>query len=272
VEGFPVHEFKRYVEEQNRKYHLREITLNKTRYPSSDIVFMAHTPDQLSQTLKEFVSSTKRYGMNFGINSTQRTGIYEYKKLRELPALDHLDEKVMKKYYLAFNKIFFLGVLKNMAVLEIHGAFPGRAGDCASHDGGSRDVPPNTAHLIRLHPDRDNHDSSEEFLKSYLGTLLHETLHAFLSSYSCHCSKECKDKYKSRVGSHGHVWQESAHAIEKATAHLLNKTLSLHRQPSVFVEWHSTGSAPLETEIDVAAWGMKYSEVLLDFVRRQKQG
>jgi len=97
-------------------------------------------------------------------------------------------------------------------------------------------------------------------------------LHAFLSSYSCHCSKECKDRYTDRVGSHGHVWQESAHAIEKATALLLNEGLSLNRQSGLANDWHSAGSAPLESEIDVAAWGMTYSEVFTEFKQYQKQG
>jgi hypothetical protein len=196
----PSSKFRKRIAEDIRNQHLRKIVLNKTKYPSSDIVFLGHTPEQLAGALKDFVHSWKIFGKNYGINRTQRTGISEYKKLRKGTSPDHPDAKLLKKYCLSFNKIFFLGALRNLAVVQIHGANPTSEGDCYSHDNsGKVDVPPNSASLIKLFEHKGAYYSNDALLKGYLGTLLHEMLHSFLSIYSCRCSQECNDRYKCHV-------------------------------------------------------------------------
>lgn len=82
---------------QNDRRHLPRITLNEIKFPSSDIVWGRHTPDEVARALKEFVSSQKRGGKNYGINRTQRTGISEYNHLRKLASPDHPDAELLEK-------------------------------------------------------------------------------------------------------------------------------------------------------------------------------
>lgn len=175
------------------KYHLRRITLNPTGYPSSDIFWAGHTPEDLARTLKEFVKSRRIGGRNFGINSTQRMGLGEYKRLRACEAPDNLDPTTLKKYYLAFNKVFFLGALRNLVVTQNFGAHPSQNGDCSSHDNAGRlDIPARSGSLITLYDRRASFTSNDELLKAYLLALLYELIHVFLSCYSCQCCSECK--------------------------------------------------------------------------------
>lgn len=259
--GTPREKFADEILRLRKEYgHLPQITLNKTSYPSSNIFWGGHTPEELTRALKEFVSSRKYNNKNYGINSTQRTGITEYKHLRALSSPEHPDEKLLKKYYLAFNKIFFLRALKNIAVIQVQQSHPRRLGDCSSHRAGSGNVPPNAACLIRIYRQTAWFPNNDARLEGYLGTLCHEMLHAMYALYCCDCSEPCRGNFKTLVGDGGHqpAWQTAALAIENATTLLLNETITLNRHQSLAHDWHLEGAMPFEKDIDVKVWGTTY--------------
>lgn len=73
---------------------------------------------------------------------------------------------------------------------------------------------------------RNPHDPTER-LDRYLGTLLHEIVHAFLRIYSCHCRLACYENTQRLIGDHGRAWQHVISNVRTAVPHFLRRDLDL---------------------------------------------
>ncbi|KAH8679798.1 hypothetical protein BGZ60DRAFT_428098 [Tricladium varicosporioides] len=242
--------------------HLPKINIYKN-HPSSNIYPFSFSPIELSGAIQ----STRA---TFYINSSQRGGIREYRNLRKASSLAiPEDVNVLKKYYLAFNRIFFMGALKNLCDIQLHPPNSFMNGECYTYITlDSEHIPPNSASMIRLYnrSQKPGYEDQEYRLKCYLGTLLHEMLHAFLAIFSCRCTTfDCKSLFSDHVGCYGHLtaWQDAAHAIENATEVLLGERLCLSRMPSLASDWAMSHEMPAKNETCVGRWGMNYDEVYL---------
>lgn len=82
----------------------------------------------------------------------------------------------------------------------------------------------------------------EDRLRSYLETLLHEMIHAFLNIYTCLCSK-CSYDIPRTIGHTGHglPWHKIANSIESFVKTKLNLELDLERRASLAIEIQASG-------------------------------
>ncbi|KAE9375787.1 hypothetical protein N431DRAFT_463851 [Stipitochalara longipes BDJ] len=103
--------------------------------------------------------------------------------------------------------------------------------------------------------------SREEMLVEYQGTLLHEMIHALLMCWASDY-EGCSDA-KNVIGEgHGPVWQDIAHALEKATRDqsFLNLELRLRREEALASEAHRAGRWPGGDEL--ARWNISERDFL----------
>ena len=135
----------------------------------------------------------------------------------------------LKLFFDIFNDVFFNGLLKGLCQFELLSSSNmqdrvGRpcVGCCyttvpgTERDKRYRIEKPWALLSIR---EQDSHETrwrSRGFLlKEYLGTLLHEMLHAMFTLYTCWCFSGCYQKgRKLRLIGHHMEWQRAAHAIE----------------------------------------------------------
>ncbi|KAF4625813.1 hypothetical protein G7Y89_g12352 [Cudoniella acicularis] len=209
--------------------HLPKIELYGI-FPSSNIVLHAHSPDEIARAITDFVSTEKCSG-KLRLNRTQRRGISEYRELRiesnnfRNPGNPE-DSKLMEKYYLAFNKIFFLAALKNLCTIEYHGRDPDFLGECRGNlCSAAKAIPSNSTCLIILfgHDISGESDNQELLLKLYLGGLLMQ----YRLSESC--------------------WQRAAFAIESVT-----KKSRLGRVHSLACDYDEMDKMPEDNSVDWA--------------------
>ncbi|ESZ95116.1 hypothetical protein SBOR_4483 [Sclerotinia borealis F-4128] len=95
----------------------------------------------------------------------------------------------------------------------------------------------------------------QERLRSYLETLLHEMIHAFLNIYTCLCSK-CSHDIPKTVGHTGHglPWHKIANSIESFVRSKLDLKLDLERRASLAMEIQASG---LEMRDQIAIYLME---------------
>ncbi|ESZ97299.1 hypothetical protein SBOR_2327 [Sclerotinia borealis F-4128] len=104
-----------------------------------------------------------------------------------------------------------------------------------------------TKHNIRSHvsvfvryPAPETEAQSVVLLRNYLGTMLHEMVHAFFSIYVCKCNTVCRDKVlefeQSGHTGHGMNWQNAARSIERFVRHGLRLDIRLGREEALGLE------------------------------------
>ncbi|KAF4634830.1 hypothetical protein G7Y89_g3279 [Cudoniella acicularis] len=190
---------------------------------------------------------------------------------------DVLDVKVVERYFEIFSDLFFFSSLKEhceVNMSERQAVDVGHPGHCSpvrierprvslqlagmalqghEHQEGVR--------ITLYRRDMDSR-SRQERLTMYLGTMLHEMVHAFLNLWACH-SRKCRARSFEKIGEfdHGVAWQEIAHAVETAANSAeLNLGLSLRRKSMLLSEVVKS-KMELSEAIVLSEWGMDYAEV-----------
>ncbi|TEY47579.1 hypothetical protein BOTCAL_0304g00140 [Botryotinia calthae] len=104
-----------------------------------------------------------------------------------------------------------------------------------------------TRHNVRCYisvfvrsPPPKNEQESKILLENYLGTMLHEMVHAFFSIYVCKCNFRCKGKVlefeESGMTGHGMQWQRAAMSIERFVRQGLKLDVRLGREEALGLE------------------------------------
>ncbi|KAM0128037.1 hypothetical protein ACHAP3_008477 [Botrytis cinerea] len=104
-----------------------------------------------------------------------------------------------------------------------------------------------TRHNVRCYisvfvrsPPPKNEQESKVLLENYLGTMLHEMVHAFFSIYVCKCNFSCKRKVlefeESGMTGHGMQWQRAAMSIERFVRQGLKLDVRLGREEALGLE------------------------------------
>lgn len=94
--------------------------------------------------------------------------------------------------------------------------------------------------VFEREPAPETEKESVVLLKNYLGTMLHEMIHAFFSIYVCKCNEKCRHKVlefeQSGVTGHGLHWQNAARCIERFVRYGLRMDLRLGREEALGLE------------------------------------
>ncbi|KAF7960701.1 hypothetical protein EAE96_000375 [Botrytis aclada] len=104
-----------------------------------------------------------------------------------------------------------------------------------------------TRHNVRCYisvfvrsPPPQNEKDSKKLLENYLGTMLHEMVHAFFSIYVCKCNTSCRRKVlefeQSGMTGHGMQWQRAARSIESFVRQGLRLDVRLGREEALGLE------------------------------------
>lgn len=207
---------------------------------------------------EKVMSWSRRTGND--LNSRQRAALKRYRR-RTIYDLrrnsSYSDKDILRSFFDLFDDLYFGGYVKDRCKL----AFSSRSArkERASGDTdwkwnthGGELVVQCTLILYNIYYIRDR----EKRLRDYLGTLLHEMGHAFLSIYG-YVHKSCKENINS-VGKagHGYAWQDISYTLAKVTRDrsLLGLKLKLGRCESLCDEVnHSRVPVPC----DLWRWGME---------------
>ncbi|KAH6682728.1 hypothetical protein B0J14DRAFT_632402 [Halenospora varia] len=106
----------------------------------------------------------------------------------------------LKQYFDLFNKLYFLNALEEQATLYLSLEHEGATGH-ASHT--KRDKNDKNKVVMVLFNRGDKSTTSEQWLRSFVGNLLHEIIQAFFDLYVCTCSS-CNLKIFENCGKTGH--------------------------------------------------------------------
>jgi SprT-like family len=163
---------------------------------------------------------------------------------------------VMWNYFDLFDQLFFFGSLqKYCKVVLSPDCNEGSKGDFR-YDEKSNDC------IITIY-DTLPESTFEDRVQDYVGTLLHEMIHAFISIYSQRGDGYCPDH---GYTGHGLAWQFIAHAAEQAVSDpkLLGLQLDLGRGSSLYLEMYVTEEYSGVTGLDGSGqvmdperWGFK---------------
>jgi hypothetical protein len=225
--------------DKNIDFEINDVSVNFRK-----LSLYGHDPLQLSMVLQ---SIAKRQGIN--LLRSQREGIIQFGELtRQLSPNQELEnDLLLEQFFNVFSDIFFNSALRGLCKVQFYPQIsPQKHGECISpyHSLlGRQRIPENFASLInlksRVTDARFQNMNPAKRPRKYLGTLLHEMLHAFLGIYICdgkRCSSrvECRNRYLTAIGRKGHKeeWQWAALEFEKAALALLGEELDIHRSLS----------------------------------------
>lgn len=100
-----------------------------------------------------------------------------------------------------------------------------------------------TAHIqvfFRQQPKPETVDQKVQLLRDYLGTMLHEMVHAFFSIYVCMCDDRCRQQcleYRENgVTGHGEPFLKAARSIERLIRYGLRLDVRLGREEALALE------------------------------------
>jgi hypothetical protein len=100
-----------------------------------------------------------------------------------------------------------------------------------------------TAHIqvfVRQQPKSETVEQKVQLLQDYLGTMLHEMVHAFFSIYVCKCDDRCVKYYheysESGVTGHGEPFLKASRSIERLVRYGLRLDIRLGRQEALALE------------------------------------
>ncbi|KUJ08848.1 uncharacterized protein LY89DRAFT_676741 [Mollisia scopiformis] len=245
---------------ENNKH--RRPSLYATPVPHSNIAMLCHTPDELVQAIQQFTKQDDT--VIPGLEAMQEHYSLAFQNQQNdhrCPAED-LDQ--LSFYFNIFDRLFFFSSLQNLCAIRLKSIEGHHAGQLDSHRSNWRtEVPPTHACLITISDLTTTKPPLpyQKRMKKYLGTLLHEMLHAYFEVYGCMCTEVCTWRYNTLVGIHGSSWQDAALAIENATCRLVGERIDLGRVDSLAMNWIAAKSMPVEGTLDLASWGMTYAEV-----------
>jgi hypothetical protein len=149
--------------------------------------------------------------------------------------IEYSDHKVVRAYIDLFDELFFFGTLSSPVRFRLeHKRIYGKFGAVRpEYSLGKRCK-------VVLYDRLPEENTRYKRLRGYLGTLLHEMIHAFFRLWACDYD-ECSytwDSIGKRGGEHGVAWQDVAFALEKAVRDekLLNLDLKLDREAAFALE------------------------------------
>ena len=192
------------------------------------------------------------------------------------------DSEVLKAYVDLFDELFFFGTLSSPCTFQfIGGREKGKFGAVEyEYKVVGKDL---SGDLLRLPPLREKRcklilydrlpeeNTRYKRLRGYMGTLLHEMIHAFFKLWACDydgCSSTW-DGIGQRSSEHGRAWQDVAYALENAVRDekLLNLDLKLNRAAALALEVIVEGRAIHKD--DLLDWKLDEDEVKsqLDYIR-----
>ncbi|KAE8444460.1 hypothetical protein EG329_000551 [Mollisiaceae sp. DMI_Dod_QoI] len=219
---------------------------------------------------EKVISFSKRRGDN--LTRRQNAAILRYRtdSIFNLSKADahRTDEEVLATYKILFDDLFFFGSLfpKCKTFLTypsgrkklLHGYT-----NCDEEFKLKWEFPFLQKHLeAEITVCRSNEKRRRERLRNYLGTLLHEMIHAFLGIWGCRY-KGCYNTWQRQgVRGHGHAWQDMAAAVEIAAADrdLLGLELDLGRLKNLAVDIvYEKRGLPLSEELE--KWDMRREDV-----------
>ncbi|CAD6442256.1 1ecf7537-e412-45ee-ba16-503bac678daa [Sclerotinia trifoliorum] len=179
-----------------------------------------------------------------------RSGLSDLKNIIKSPWLKGKTEQdLLDLYFSYFNIMIFGGALNTlrctMKLEEPNAEQKARFVLGTTVD--KRTEKDTTRHNIRCHisvfvrhPAPKNEAESVTLLKNYLGTLLHEMIHAFFSIYVCKCNAACRrkalDLEESGVTGHGTPWLRAARSIERFVRQGLRMDIRLGREEALGLE------------------------------------
>lgn len=231
---------------------------------------------------KKVVSFSKRRGDQ--LTDRQNAALLKYRTdtifvLGKVNA-HHTDEKVLGAYAAIFDDLFFFGSLFPRCRIFLVKGKKGEDPNLRGHT-----IHQEINKLKGKAPFFEKHLETEitiiklrekdrpARLRNYLGTLLHEMIHAFLEIWGCRING-CWDLWQQQgLRGHGYAWQDAASALEIAVQdrELLGLELDLGRLKSLAVDiiYARQPVPPLE-ELEI--WSMKYDNVvrMCDEVRQQQ--
>ncbi|APA09387.1 hypothetical protein sscle_05g041570 [Sclerotinia sclerotiorum 1980 UF-70] len=179
-----------------------------------------------------------------------RSGLSDLKNIIKSPWLKGKTEQdLLDLYFSYFNVMIFGGALNTLrCTMKLEEPNPEqRAQFVLGTTVDKRTEKDTTRHNIRCHisvfvryPAPKNEAESVTLLKNYLGTLLHEMVHAFFSIYVCKCNAFCRGKAldleESGVTGHGTPWLRAARSIEGFVRQRLRMDIRLGREEALGLE------------------------------------
>ena len=195
---------------------------------------LSHTHEEVQQRLLENESKQRQFAVDYFWNKN-------LENLNIFPTRHALDSWNVQKYFELFNKIFFFGALTKdfceLKFVEEVGVSREEWHRNSTHeDVEGHTTDPRRHRLcyqgctkISIFEQKDD-VSKATLLRRYLGTLLHEMIHAFIHIYIC-LSPSCEAQTAQLEGSGGHgiTWHRLALAFEEFAANWLGLELDLGR-------------------------------------------
>jgi hypothetical protein len=191
--------------------------------------------------------------------------------------VEYSDDEVLRAYVDLFDELFFFATLRSCCVFRfVHKREEGKFG--AVEDEYKlvlQDQLPIRERRCKviLYNRLPEENTRYKRLKGYMGTLLHEMIHAFFRLWACD-DDECTytwDRIGKRGSEHGEVWQDVACALEKAVRDdkLLNLDLTLNRAAALALELF-VGGRKQASRADYDGWNLSKAEVKcqLDHIKR----
>jgi hypothetical protein len=162
------------------------------------------------------------------------------------------DEIILEEYYEVFNEIFFSTALQhNRSTFNMIRAgtdeWKARKNELRAYTTykrpsvSSREEAQASIHIFEIV--ESGNETRAQGMQSYIGTLLHEMIHAFIQVYTCrcaHCVKKHTEYEREGQTGHGRTWQVIAHAVEKFCCNELGLELDLSRAYALAEEIHAT--------------------------------
>jgi hypothetical protein len=196
-------------------------------------IHLAHTHEEVQQRLLKNESKQRQYAVDYFWNKN-------LENLNIFPTRHALDSWNVQKYFELFNKIFFFGALTEdfceLKFVEEVGVSREEWHRNSTHDDAEGYTTDPRRRLryrgrtkISIFEQKDD-VSKATLLRRYLGTLLHEMIHAFIHIYIC-LSPSCEAQTAQLEGSGGHgiTWHRLALAFEEFAGNWLGLELDLGR-------------------------------------------
>lgn len=238
----------------------------------------SYTPKQISSSLIRYTKQLSNLDPKRKSMQTRTQGLQRWKILESRETYRHLStEEQLHQYSECLDDLFFGGLLKGfykIRFLDDAKLLKVKYGSCSAHMYSSFPY----GHGYELHIDILNRTHSHSFqrldrpsqLKSYLGTLVHEMVHAVFALYSCYDCSPCVTRFTDEVGTSGHgmLWQKLAMSIEHALNHhpdLMNGwTYDLGRSRSFVLEYNGNPSFPANKTLQNSLTIRQLGELKLD--------
>jgi hypothetical protein len=225
------------------------------------------------------VSYSKRRGDQ--LTRLQKLAVLRFHDEKAYDLRDHIeytDHKVLNAYIDLFDELFFFGTLTSRCTFTFeYKRKDGKIGAVRTEyrvvrkDIFGLPIKKEKRCKIILYDRLPEENTRYKRLRGYLGTLLHEMIHAFFRLWACDYD-ECSytwDGIGNRGSEHGCAWQDVAFALENAVRDekLLNLDLKLDREAAFALEFFVDDRELVDMDFE---WDLEGEEVRsqLDHIRR----